>query len=444
MPFIHDKENYSKHLFILCRIASLFGLIAALGWLVLYIGTQNWEIVACLLVLGIAILPCWLIARGGNFTLGLILSQFVSMIFIVFFSLVFDLPDDTIPRTTHLFLLVIAMVGYINFQREKSPWQLTIIVLSLLIFVLLCSTSLALPLSTPLSETFRTMRAWCNAILATGMLCGAIAAQQSGFIYNTKHALEIQSALLNNQFELFYQPQIRRNQEIAGAEALLRWKHPKRGYIPPSEFIPFAEYIGFMPRLGSWVISEACRTLVLWQQNPHTCHLTLSVNITAAQFAEANFVEQIKSIVSAQKINPRLLKLELTESVFLEDIDTVIEKMYALETAGFSISLDDFGTGYSSLSYLRQLPLKQLKIDRSFVSSISENQRAAAIVKNIVQMGHDLSLDVLAEGVETEEQLRIMHAYGCQSFQGFLFAKPMPFEEFHAYVKQRPYAEKNT
>ena len=222
---------------------------------------------------------------------------------------------------------------------------------------------------------------------------------QAQFRSQTKNALELRTALSNGQFELFYQAQVRADGSVSGAEALLRWNHPKRGKISPAEFIPLAQRTGFMPTIGEWVIVEACKTLARWQENASTRHLTLSINITADHFVDTGFAAQLLEAVSSNAIDARLLKLELTESVFLSDIDAAIAKMKLLHRAGFAIALDDFGTGYSSLSYLRQLPLKQLKIDRSFVKGVSENGRLSAITKNIVRMGHDLSLEVLAEGV---------------------------------------------
>lgn len=181
-------------------------------------------------------------------------------------------------------------------------------------------------------------------------------------------ATELRSALSDSQFELFYRAQVRADGTLLGAEALLRWNHPKRGYIPPADFIALAQQTGFMPTIGAWVIAEACKTLARWQENPATQNLTLSINITADHFVDAGFSGQLLDAASSQGIKPQLLKLELTESVFLFDIEAAIAKMKLLDRSGFTISLDDFGTGYSSLSYLRQLPLKQIKIDRSFVT----------------------------------------------------------------------------
>lgn len=438
MPFQKnkDREEYSQHLLLLCRIAAWLGLALATGWFVFFALTERWNIAISLLVLGVAVIPCWLICLTGHFSCGLILAQIACTVFVCWYSLFIDVQDAVVPRTTHLYLLVIVFVGYMNFQRQQSLLQFLAISAGLMAFVFLCASATSLPFSSPLSQDVRSVSAWFNGIFATGMLCGGVAAMQAQFRSQTKNALELRSALSNGQFELFYQAQVRSDGSLVGAEALLRWNHPKRGYISPAEFIPLAQRTGFMPTIGEWVIVEACRTLARWRENASTRHLTLSVNVTADHFLDGGFSAQLLEAVSSHDVESRLLKLELTESVFLSDIEAAIAKMKLLHRAGFTISLDDFGTGYSSLSYLRQLPLKQLKIDRSFVKGVSESGRLSAITKNIVRMGHDLSLEVLAEGVETEAELRMMLSYGCELFQGYFFARPTPLEEFEQYAAE--------
>lgn len=429
-----DREEYSQHLLLLCRIAAWIGLVLATGWFMFFALTGRWNIAVSLLVLGAAVIPCWLICLKGHFSCGLILAQIACAGFVCWYSVFIDVQDAVVPRTTHLYLLVIVFVGYMNFQRQRSILQSMVISAGLMAFVVLCASAVSFPFSTSLSQEVRSVSAWFNGIFATGMLCGGVAAMQAQFRSQTKSALELRSALSNGQFELFYQAQVRADGSLSGAEALLRWNHPKRGKISPAEFIPLAQRTGFMPTIGAWVIVEACKTLARWQENASTRHLTLSINITADHFVETGFAAQLRAAVLSSGIDTRLLKLELTESVFLSDVEAAIAKMKLLHRSGFAIALDDFGTGYSSLSYLRQLPLKQLKIDRSFVKGVSESGRLAAITKNIVRMGHDLSLEVLAEGVETEAELRVMLSYGCELFQGYFFALPTPLEEFEQYA----------
>lgn len=436
MKFKKVREKDLDYLFVLCKISSIFGLVISIAWIGVFVVTDHWKSALSLAILGIVVSSCWVIARNGRFSTGLMLTQLACLIFVTAFSLLFDISNAAAPRTTHVFLLVIALVGYINLQRESSWQQLSLIAACLLAFIVFTASPLKLSLMDPIPDTFHAARAWVNAVLATGFLCGGVAAMNAEFS-TARTARELGAALSGKQFELFYQAQVDSRGAVTGAEALLRWKHPKRGYVAPADFIPNAEKSGFMPRLGGWVVEEACRTLASWQASPVMRDMVLAINVSAAQFIMPDFVEVVRRTADSHGISPGMLKLELTESVFVSDVDEVIRKMRALREAGFAIALDDFGTGYSSLSYLRQLPLTQLKIDRSFVRGVTDNPRVAAVTRNIIQMGHDLHLEILAEGIETSEQWQVMRAYGCTSFQGFQFARPLPRPEFERYALAR-------
>jgi diguanylate cyclase (GGDEF)-like protein/PAS domain S-box-containing protein len=241
---------------------------------------------------------------------------------------------------------------------------------------------------------------------------------------------DMKLALAENQFTVHYQPQVQYNQKIIGAEALIRWHHPKRGMISPIEFIPLAEESGMILPIGQWVLETACAQLKNWESNEHTRHLQIAINISARQFHQANFVAQVSHILNRTAINPCNLKLELTESLVLDDIDNTILKMHSLREIGIRFSMDDFGTGYSSLSSLRKLPLYQLKIDQSFVRDITTDPDDAVIVQTIIAMAMSLGMEVIAEGVETEEQRAFLELHGCHAIQGYLFGRPMPLDEF--------------
>jgi diguanylate cyclase (GGDEF)-like protein/PAS domain S-box-containing protein len=248
---------------------------------------------------------------------------------------------------------------------------------------------------------------------------------------------ELRQAVINRQFSLHYQIQVDSNDRATGAEVLLRWQHPQRGMISPAEFIPLCEECGLIDELGLWVLNESCTTLQKWAQLPQTCQLTLSVNVSARQFNQSNFVSQIATLLNTRVIDPRLLKLEITESLIMDNVDEVIAIMQQLRALGLSFSMDDFGTGYSSLSYIQRLPLTQLKIDQSFVRDLANDSSDAAIIRTILALSHSLALDVVAEGVETEEQRDYLIANGCQYFQGYLFGKPVPLEAFEQQVSLR-------
>jgi EAL domain-containing protein (putative c-di-GMP-specific phosphodiesterase class I) len=239
---------------------------------------------------------------------------------------------------------------------------------------------------------------------------------------------EMRESLEKQDFRLFYQIQVDQRGQWIGVEALLRWQHPQRGMVSPVEFIPLAEDTGLILPLGYWVLETACRQLVDWASVPEREPLCIAVNVSARQFKQADFVEQVLEVLRKTRANPNRLKLELTESMLLDNIDNVIEKMRSLRDVGIGFSLDDFGTGYSSLSYLKRLPFDQLKIDASFVRDVLNDKDDAAIVKTIVALGESLGMSVIAEGVETQEQRDYLEQSGCLLYQGYLFGRPVPIE----------------
>jgi diguanylate cyclase (GGDEF)-like protein/PAS domain S-box-containing protein len=246
---------------------------------------------------------------------------------------------------------------------------------------------------------------------------------------------ELRKALQQQQFQLHYQIQVDSEHRPFGAEVLIRWEHPERGMVSPMEFIPVAEETGLILPIGKWVLDNACAQIRAWQQHPLTQELSLAVNVSARQFRQPDFVAHLEAALEHHGIMPRRLKLELTESMLLEDIEQIIVTMNALKAIGVQFSLDDFGTGYSSLQYLKRLPLDQIKIDQSFVRDIVTDSSDRAIVRTIIAMAKGLSISVIAEGVETEEQRQCLLNMGCKHFQGYLFSKPVPIEQFEAQIK---------
>jgi diguanylate cyclase (GGDEF)-like protein/PAS domain S-box-containing protein len=241
---------------------------------------------------------------------------------------------------------------------------------------------------------------------------------------------DLREALLATQFLLYYQVQVNAARQPIGAEALLRWQRLGNGMVSPASFIPLAESSGLIVPIGQWVLKTACKQLQVWSRNPETAHMTLAVNVSQRQFHHPDFVSQVLSALANAGANPARLKLELTESLLADDVEDTIAKMTELKGRGISFSLDDFGTGYSSLSYLKRLPLDQLKIDQSFVRDVLTDANDAAIAGTIVALGQSLGLEVIAEGVETEAQHNFLAGLGCNAFQGFLFGRPVPIEEF--------------
>jgi len=246
--------------------------------------------------------------------------------------------------------------------------------------------------------------------------------------------IELHGALEKQQFRMFYQVQVDSLRRPIGAEVLLRWEHPERGLVSPIQFIPLAEETGLIVPIGLWVLQMACAQLKKWQDDVLTRDLTLAVNVSARQFNQPDFVEQVQRAILESGAKPSHLKLELTESIVLKNAEASINKMREIKLLGVTFSMDDFGTGYSSLQYLKRLPLDQIKIDQSFVRDITTDPNDAAIVRTVIAMSESLGLNVIAEGVETQEQLEFLDMRGCHAFQGYLFSKPVPLQQFEEWL----------
>ena len=247
---------------------------------------------------------------------------------------------------------------------------------------------------------------------------------------------DLRDAIEKSQFVLYYQPVVTDQNKLIGVEALVRWLHPERGIIMPEKFIPAAEASGLILPIGLWVLQSACDQLAKWATVPELAQLSIAVNVSAMQFHQTHFVSQVMTELKRSSANPLRLKLELTESVLIYDMDDVNEKMTTLKACGIGFSIDDFGTGYSSLSYLKRLPLDQLKIDQSFVKDIFTNPDDGAIARMIIALSQSMGLEVIAEGVENNAQLDCLTDLGCHVYQGYLFSQPLSLKEFEIFFQQ--------
>ena len=268
------------------------------------------------------------------------------------------------------------------------------------------------------------------------MVCFFDPAMQAEMENRAKLEKDLRASLRLEQLHLYYQMQVDDSGLIIGAEALIRWQHPQRGMISPAQFIPLAEEIGMIIPIGDWVIEQACTQLKIWEMDPVMCKIKVSVNVSPRQLSQPYFVEQVKDAIEKIGIRASSLKLELTESFILNDMEDAIEKMQELRRIGINFAMDDFGTGYSSLSYLKRLPLEQLKIDQSFVRDIANDKNSNVMVRTIINIASNFGLTVVAEGVETDEQLAFLRQYGCHTFQGYLFGKPVPVTEFELLARR--------
>ncbi|MCF8159080.1 MAG: EAL domain-containing protein [Polaromonas sp.] len=247
--------------------------------------------------------------------------------------------------------------------------------------------------------------------------------------------ISLRAAIAQEQLLLYYQAQVDQDGQVIGSEALVRWQDPRRGLVQPGEFIPLAEETGLILPLGLWVLETACHQLAQWAGQAELAHLTLAVNVSALQFHQDDFAEQVLAVLERTGAKAERLKLELTESLLVSNVEGVIAKMKLLKASGVGFALDDFGTGYSSLSYLKRLPLDQLKIDLGFVQNVLVDADDAAIAKMIIALADSLGLEVIAEGVETGAQLEYLAGLGCRHFQGYLFSQALPIQSFEALVR---------
>ncbi len=289
-------------------------------------------------------------------------------------------------------------------------------------------TPLALP------DAVRVPGGWVNNAIALAIMYMLLWLMLSDVDEHKAISAALRQGLYKNQFSLHYQPQLGADGYVCGAEALLRWEHPEKGMASPIEFIPVAEHTGFILPLGHWVLGTACAQLAIWARNPATEHFSVAVNVSAQQFRQVDYVAQVHSVLERTGANPNRLKLELTESMLVNDVDDIIAKMTEIRASGVRLSLDDFGTGYSSLAYLKRLPLDQIKIDKSFVNDVMTKRKDAAIARTIVTLAQDMELDVIAEGVETQGQREFLAGIGCLAIQGYLVSRALPIVEFDAFV----------
>jgi EAL domain-containing protein (putative c-di-GMP-specific phosphodiesterase class I) len=412
-------------------------LMVGLGvpWAVGFASQGLWFLATLDVVLAVCGVVVLRSVRRDRLRLGAAVFVVYGYLFICAIGLFIDVPDGQHPRSVHVFLLAMAFASHLALQLERRLWYFGVPLLCMLTFWVLASSNLGVPLY-PLPEQHRELAAWFHNLSALACLFVVMVLMHADIRVRTALEADLHAGLENRQLEVYYQPQVDQHGRALGAEALVRWRHPVRGIVSPEEFVPLAEQCGLISEVGRVVLVAACRQLVGWAQQPARAHLTLSVNVSAAQLLEPHFVGTTLAVLHQTGADPRRLKLELTESMLVQDMDQVMARMEALRGRGIGISLDDFGTGYSSLAYLKRLPLDQLKIDKSFVDNILDDPQDAAIAQTVVSLGQSLGLQVIAEGVETEAQRRFLQDIGCLVYQGYLFSKPLPAAELETFLRQ--------
>lgn len=437
-PSGRAKSLGARHLRRVTLLLTVCGWLTAvmtLGWTVClhWLAPGPSALIPAPGVLG-GLLAVWFARQGRPYVGGTI--QCLTLYIVVCLTCLFlDQTTAAMPRSTHLFLVPLVIGLYMGLRGSPKPMRHAIAGLVFLTFVVLASTSLGSQPAYNLPDELRTIGGKVNVVVAALAMYLAMHIMQADVEARHAYEADLREAIRVGQLALHYQPQVDATGRMLGAEALIRWPHPRRGMISPGEFIPLAERSGLILPMGAWVLDTACAHLADLARQPETAHLTISVNVSVHQVRQPDFVVQTLAAIERHRIDPGHLKLELTESVFARDMDDLICKMRALKQHGVCFALDDFGTGYSSLSYLHRLPLDQLKIDQAFVRDLLTQPKDLAIAKTIIELGRSLSMSVMAEGVETREQHQLLESMGCRHFQGYLFGKPMPLEALKTHAR---------
>jgi EAL domain-containing protein (putative c-di-GMP-specific phosphodiesterase class I) len=406
-------------------------------WAIYNIVNQQWLMIVLRVILIGAGVGAFVLVRKDRIRDAFIVLAVSTFVVFCVAGIIYDVPTATTPRTVHIFFLLIGIGCFIGFKDQRFLLAYGFPLVCFLTYAFFASSLWGIVTPYALSPAERVVASWLNNIIGLSVIFIVFYVMQSMARQSNAMEIDLGKALARNQFTLLYQPQSGEDGQIIGAEALIRWHHPMKGLIPPIEFIPLAEQTGHILPIGHWVLGMACAQLVSWSQSSETAALTLSVNVSAQEFKQADYVSQVLSVLERSGAKPSRLKLELTESMLVNDVDDIISKMTALKAAGVRISLDDFGTGYSSLSYLKKLPLDQLKVDQSFVHEMLGSTQDEAIVRTVVLLAQKMELDVIAEGVETEEQLQFLRSIGCLAIQGYLLSRPLRIHEFNAFMLKR-------
>jgi EAL domain-containing protein (putative c-di-GMP-specific phosphodiesterase class I) len=404
-------------------------------WSIYNIFNDQWDQTIIRFSLVITGVVSYALVRFGKTLYASILLATISFIVFCVLSIIYDVPNEHMQRTVHIFFLLIGIASFIGFKDEHISLSYGFPLICFVAFIFFASSRWGIITSLAMNDSDRVMSSWLYNIIALSLIYVFFHVMQTNAKQSNAMELELRRALANHQFKLYYQPQSGEDGKVIGAEALIRWQHPTEGQITPNEFIPLAEEIGLIRPMGHWVLGTACAQLVKWSKRPETEKLSMSINVSAQEFKQDDYVAQVLSVLDRSGAKPTLLKLELTESMLVNDVDDIINKMTALKAVGIRISLDDFGTGYSSLTYLKKLPLDQLKVDQSFVHEMLSSPQDEAIVRTVVSLAQHMELDVIAEGVETEEQRQFLSSIGCVAMQGYLLSRPLSISDFNHFMR---------
>lgn len=415
--------------------ASIIILVLGAGWCAAFLAAGRPLLATLHIAMASSGALLLLLNFRGRLRLAAMIAAHLLPLFVGIFCL-FDHVPPGLPRATHLHFLAVAAGCHFVFRQQGSYFRFVIPGLCLIAFLVFANTSLVIrDAALVIPPAAAWVGVWTNSVTALAGLVFTVIMMNADLTVRRMMEVEMRHAIANDDFSLHYQPQINEAGQVVGAEALIRWHHAEMGNIPPGKFIPLAEQTGLIVPIGNWVLRAACAQLALWEGNPETSKLTLAVNVSASQFRQPDFVHNVREIVRLSGARASHLKLELTESMFVDNIDATVTKMNALRDIGIVWSLDDFGTGYSSLSVLHRFPLGQIKIDQAFVRDMLSNKSNMVIIEAIIALARNLNLQVIAEGIETVDQLTRLREAGCLAYQGYLFSPPKDVRSFETYIK---------
>ncbi|MDM4765427.1 EAL domain-containing protein [Pelomonas sp. SE-A7] len=421
----------------LLKVAAAAIAMLGCGWALYYLINADFMLAAGNLALAAGAVLMHGLQRRGLARLAGFLFLLIGLLAVMAVSYFADIPTASVPRTLQLYLAPLTVYGIFLLQHEKATVRIGLAMLTLLTLALLALAPAqpeALHIMGP-EVLPRRVGALVNVIGASVLLYLAVDIMLREARESSALELDFARAVATGDLQAYLQPQCSADGRITGAEALMRWRHSERGWISPAEFIPMAERSGLIIPAGEQIATSICRALRRWETDPVLSRLKVSVNVSPAQLLSGQSAERLLAIVETTGAPRSALMFELTESMFAHDFQAMLGKMNGFRAQGIRMALDDFGTGFSSLAYLKQLPLDQLKVDQSFVRDLPADGSSARIASTIVNLGHDLGLELVAEGVEKREQLQALQAMGCSVFQGYLFGRPMPLEEFEELAR---------
>nr|WP_298128795.1 EAL domain-containing protein [uncultured Pseudoxanthomonas sp.] len=429
------ERRRRRRVFHLLLAIGLVMLSLGLGWGAFFAWRGAWTVAAVELAIAALGVVVMVMARLRRPRAASWLALAGMAVLLCFFSAFLDVSTDAVPRTSHVFLLVLALCAHHVFRDTHAWLRYGVVVVLLVAFAVFAAAPVRAPYPFAIADDVRRVGIWVNLATAVASFLIVLRLAETDIAEHRALHRALRDALSHRRFELFYQPQVDAQGHVVGAEALLRWRDARRGLVRPADFMQAAEDTGFILPLGQWVLQEACRQLADWRADPALRHLRLSVNVSALQLRQPDFVQQVEEAVARSGVDAGLLTLELTESVLVHDMDDAVGRMRALHAMGVRLSLDDFGAGYASLSYLRELPFAEMKIDRAFTRGIVRDAHAATITRNLLQLGRDLGIDVIAEGIEQDDQFALLGEQGCRLFQGYLFGRPMEAAAFRQRMR---------